>query len=234
MLLMGTIFWMIAIGMLKPSWHDLVRVLAYRITKIFFILRCSTQLIFNGTWFGQIGRCLLLRFLWFQLFHSIPGFLPLSFFRHAGRLLYVRNIVLSILVTDLCTGHWHMYRRMSWYMIINILISTPKFCSLLDQQFKPFLNKFSTQDEGEQVLDSLYEFRTPRNAILIIASEFICTSKKRLHEINAKNSTQTPSLALDPESILVVCLYSYWLINIIQLTSDLPEVNRVNQSLSTD
>ena len=78
-----------------------------------------------------------------------------------------------------------------------------KFSPVIDQQFKPFLSKFSTQDEGEQVLDSLYEFRTPRNAILVIASEFISTSKKRLREMNGKNNAQIPNLALDYESIQV-------------------------------
>lgn len=76
----------------------------------------------------------------------------------------------------------------------------------IDQQFKPFLNKFSTQDEGEQVLDSLYEFRTPRNAILIIVSEFISSSRKRLHELNQKNPSQNVDLCLDSESIQV-CYY---------------------------
>lgn len=80
------------------------------------------------------------------------------------------------------------------------------FCCFVDQQFKPFLSKFSTQDEGEQVLDSLYEFRTPRNAILVIASEFISTSKRRLREINGKNPAQMPNLALDHESIQVTNL----------------------------
>ncbi len=84
-----------------------------------------------------------------------------------------------------------------------IVVISPAFCSFLDQPFKPFLSKFGTQDEGEQVLDSLYEFRTPRNAILVIASEFINTSKKRLQEMNGKNTAQMPNLALDHESIQV-------------------------------
>ncbi|CAB4005474.1 Hypothetical predicted protein, partial [Paramuricea clavata] len=84
----------------------------------------------------------------------------------------------------------------------------------LDQQFKPFLSKFSTQDEGEQVLDSLYEFRTPRNAILVIAAEFISTSKRRLREINGKNPAQIPNLALDHESIQALCNIAHTLLKL--------------------
>lgn len=95
--------------------------------------------------------------------------------------------------------------------IVSIPIVSLVFCCFVDQQFKPFLSKFSTQDEGEQVLDSLYEFRTPRNAILVIASEFISTSKRRLREINGKNPAQIPNLALDHESIQVASLKSIFI-----------------------
>lgn len=94
--------------------------------------------------------------------------------------------------------HWDSKFRTSIVMQEVIYI-----CWFLDQPFKPFLSKFSTQDEGEQVLDSLYEFRTPRNAILVIASEFISTSKKRIQKMNEKNPAQIPNLALDYESIQV-------------------------------